>query len=366
MSGHEQERLSAYLDDALPPRERAEVTAHLDACGECAARLAELAAVDAAVGAAPFEAPSGYVESFPSRVRARLAPRAAARRLPAWTWAAAAALLLAVVTPLTLLRRPDEAARSPTLEPPASAVAPESASPQARANPQARATEPPGAEASANQPRRPVVVLASPEPKKREAGFAAAPAEADARQAPLPAAPPAQAAAEPPASTREEPAVAALSDAALAEAVARGAPVARNQAQAEGERRAAESSRDELAPAAADEAGLAAGRLRAPAAGAVAAPKLAKADSDWQRLDASRPRTPAEWRRLREAWRRFVASDPAGPQADEARVRTIEAGREAWRSGGDPADETRFLRDAADYLERDDARQKPRVKELLR
>jgi hypothetical protein len=362
MSGHEQERLSAYLDDALPPRERAEVAAHLDACGECAARLAELAAVDAAVGT-PFEAPSGYFESFPSRVRARLPPRAAARRLPAWTWAAAAALLLAVVTPLTLLRRPDEAARSAALETPAAAVAPESASPQARAKLPVRATEPTSTEASANRPRRPVVALASPEPKKREAGFAAAPAEADARQARVPAAPPAQAVAEPPPSTREEPAVAALSDAALADAVA---PSARNQAQAEGERRAAESARDEVAPAAADDAGLAAGRLRAPAAGAMAAPKLAKTDSDWQRLEASRPRTPAEWRRLREAWRRFVASDPAGSQADEARVRTIEAGREAWRSGGDPADETRFLRDAADYLERDDARQKPRVKELLR
>ena len=75
---------------------------------------------------------------------------------------------------------------------------------------------------------------------------------------------------------------------------------------------------------------------------------------------------PAEWRRLREEWRRFVARDPTGPQADEARVRAIEAGREAWRRGSDPADEARFLQDAADYLERDDAAQKERVKGLLR
>jgi len=61
-----------------------------------------------------------------------------------------------------------------------------------------------------------------------------------------------------------------------------------------------------------------------------------------------------------------VARDPAGPQADEARVRAIEAGREAWHRGSDPDDEARFLQDAADYLERDDAAQKERVKRLLR
>lgn len=362
MSGHEQERLSAFLDDALPPRERAEVAAHLDACAECAARLAELAAVDAAVGAAPLEAPSGYFESLPSRVRARLPPRTAARRLPAWTWAAAAALLLAVVTPLTLLRRPDEAARVPVRETSASAVAPQAASPTAGANLQARADEPARDEPRANQPLQRVIGPASPEPKKREAGFAEAPAEKDAPQeARAPAAPAAQASAEPFASTREERAVAALPDAALAEAAA----PARNQAQAESERQTDERVRDETAPAAIESTGVAAGRLRAPAAGAIAAPKLAKADSEWQRLDATRPRTTAEWRRLREEWRAFVASAPAGPQADEARVRTIEAGREAWRSGGDPADESRFRRDAADYLERDDARQKQRVSRLL-
>jgi hypothetical protein len=98
----------------------------------------------------------------------------------------------------------------------------------------------------------------------------------------------------------------------------------------------------------------------------MAAPKLAKADSEWQRLDASRPRTLSEWRLLREGWRSFVASDPAGPRADEARVRMIEAGHEAWRIGSDPADESRFRRDAEDYLERDDARQTPRVTRLLR
>jgi hypothetical protein len=47
-------------------------------------------------------------------------------------------------------------------------------------------------------------------------------------------------------------------------------------------------------------------------------------------------------------------------------VRIVEAGREAWRASSDPADETFFRKDAADYLERDDAAQKERVRGLLR
>ena len=358
MSGHEHERLSAYLDDALPAGERAQVAAHLDACGECAARLAELAAVDGAVGSVPSEAPAGYFESFPSRVRARLEPRAAARRLPVWTWAAAAALLLAVVTPLALLRQSDDGSHAPAREIPA-AAAPESAKPQATL--EAQAPEPARAEPKAETPpRRPVPALASPVPQKREPGFAAAPAEADARVAREPAAPTAAQVAVPaPSAAAREEEVAALSDrAAMAEAVASGA---RNQAKASGE-----AAHDAVAQPTPDEARLARGRLAGSAAGAMAAPKLATVEAEWRRLDAARPRTPADWRRLREEWRLFVAREPAGPQADEARVRVIEAGREAWRTGGDPADEARFRQDAADYLEQEGALQKERVKGLLR
>jgi hypothetical protein len=88
-------------------------------------------------------------------------------------------------------------------------------------------------------------------------------------------------------------------------------------------------------------------------------------EAEWRRLDAARPRTAAEWRRLREEWRRLVARDPGGPLADAARVRTIEAGGEAWRAGGEAADETVFRRDAAAYLARDDAAQKERVRRLV-
>ena len=99
------------------------------------------------------------------------------------------------------------------------------------------------------------------------------------------------------------------------------------------------------------------------AAGAVSVPEPERA---FARLEASRPRTAAEWRRLRDAWSAFAAAHPDDPRADEARVRAIEAGREAWLAGGADDDEAAFRRDARAYLGREDARQKERVERLLR
>jgi hypothetical protein len=99
---HPGEKLSAYLDDELAPAERAAVDVHLGECAACAQMLEELAAVDSFSRTLAAQAPEGYFDAFPGRVRERLAARRP-RRLPAWTWAAAAAVLLAVVTPLTLL-----------------------------------------------------------------------------------------------------------------------------------------------------------------------------------------------------------------------------------------------------------------------
>src|SRR6185436_18084867 len=72
--------------------------------------------------------PDGYFDSLPARIRGRLdkSPRRRATpSLPVWTWAAAAALLLAVVTPLTLNRHPalSPAAPAPSAPPPAAAKA---------------------------------------------------------------------------------------------------------------------------------------------------------------------------------------------------------------------------------------------------
>lgn len=362
MSGHEHERLSAYLDDALTPAERAQVAAHLGACGECAARLAELAAVDAAVRTAPSEAPAGYFESFPARLRTRLEPKARPRRLPVWTWAAAAALLLAVVTPLTLLRRPDERAgmASPAREVPAATA------PLAKAQARSDAGAPTAAEPKPETPaQRPVPVLAAPQPAKRESAFASPPGEADASAARQPAAPAvAQSVAPaPPVAAREEEAAAALADTgAMAESVT---SEARNQAKASADRKT-DAPRDAAAATSSDESAPGRARAAATGAGSRAGAKLVSAEAEWQRLDTARPRALSEWRRLREDWRRFAARDPGGPQADEARVRTIEAGYEAWRSGGERADEELFRSDAASYLQRDDAVQKERVERLLR
>ena len=229
MSGHEHERLSAYLDDALAPAERAQVAAHLGACAECATRLAELAAVDGAVGSVPSEAPSGYFESFPARLRARLEPRAATRRLPVWTWAAAAALLLAVVTPSRCCGGPTRP-RYSSPEIPA-AAAPELA-PVPRQRPQPGRPSRPGRAESGGA--RPATRNRARRAGAEEArvGFASAPNEADARR---PSARRATGAGRRGASRTEE-AVAAVSDAALAEAVASEAAIRQKRPGPKGQR----------------------------------------------------------------------------------------------------------------------------------
>jgi len=68
---HARAQLSAYLDDALAPSERSGVEAHLGACADCRARLAELRATAMLIRALP--------EPRPSR---RLVPHIAAA--PAW------------------------------------------------------------------------------------------------------------------------------------------------------------------------------------------------------------------------------------------------------------------------------------------
>ncbi|HYN02734.1 MAG TPA: zf-HC2 domain-containing protein [Vicinamibacteria bacterium] len=339
MSGHEGERLCAYLDGELPRGERAEVEAHLAACPACTALLADMTAVDAAAASLPAEAPEGYFDAFSSRVVARLGVAskspARARRLPAWTWAAAAALLLAVVAPLTLrrpapgleptttqapgppgpagedLERERDALAAPDATPPQPAFAspPAAALPPASGGPVVAESRLPSAKASRNE----AVSEASRVPPPP-------PAESEVRQEPAQVTTEGFAAAEgAPAPARRTPAVAA-------------APMASSARQ------------DETA------------------AGAVSVPESERA---FARLEASRPRTAAEWRRLRDAWSAFAAAHPDDPRSDEARVRAIEAGREAWVAGGAGDDAAAFRRDARAYLEREDARQKERVERLL-
>jgi hypothetical protein len=64
-------------------------------------------------------------------------------------------------------------------------------------------------------------------------------------------------------------------------------------------------------------------------------------------------------------WRAFTREFPASPRADEARVRVVETGVEAWRVGADSSDLARLREDAAGYLARRDAAQPARVRALL-
>jgi anti-sigma factor RsiW len=321
MSGHERERLSAYLDRELPPGEQAAVETHLAACPECAAFLAELAAVDEAAASLPAEAPEGYFEAFPARVRSRLeARKAPARRVPAWTWAAAAALLLAVVTPLTVRQLRPSSGAAPSVAPaatqPAPAKAPSMAAEESR-RPEPTPTAPPARTTS---------------PEKRGPVPAAAPVA-------VPAAPEAPVAAPLP---REAEGIFAHEPAA---------PPAVGDVAREAEANREKGVRDRLHPAA--------------ARAAVEAPDVQEQEDAFRRLESVRPRSAAEWRRLRDEWNAVAAVETDALRADEARVRAIVAAREAWRAGGDETDEGAFRRDAAAYLQRGDALQKPRVERLL-
>jgi predicted anti-sigma-YlaC factor YlaD len=57
MTEHPELLLSAYLDEALSPAERASVAAHLEGCARCRAQLADLRATSRLIGALPQLAP---------------------------------------------------------------------------------------------------------------------------------------------------------------------------------------------------------------------------------------------------------------------------------------------------------------------
>ena len=82
--------LAALETDPLEPGGEAE--AHLRICGACAeARVMLLAQEDAPLPLVP----AGYFEALPARVTRKLPAAKGPRRLPAWIWAAAAAILMA-------------------------------------------------------------------------------------------------------------------------------------------------------------------------------------------------------------------------------------------------------------------------------
>ena len=81
MSEHVRERLSAYLDRELAAADDDAVLAHLRGCEACRSHLAALTSVDKAARALSVEAPAGYFDTLPGRVRARLETTAAGKRV---------------------------------------------------------------------------------------------------------------------------------------------------------------------------------------------------------------------------------------------------------------------------------------------
>jgi anti-sigma factor RsiW len=386
MSPHVVESLSAYLDGELAAAERQSVESHLQACDECARHLEAFAAVDEMARALPLEAPGGYFEALPARVRFKVTARQRrAPRLPAWSWAVAAALLVAVVTPVLLRQNP-----------------------KPREVPRAVAPAPPASAADRAAPREPLPTTGPATADARQKASAAAD-EAQAAPAKLaratpPLAPtpmaPAPAAAQAPAGGAAQGGLASNQAAApLAKAEEARAKDKEGFAQDPGRTPSARAARTLAVPPETSSLEGAAGQhlyepkpeadeVAAPAlpeataeakqtGGAEAAATAGRRDAEVGRSEAAAPRlrfrdlqsqvasSAEDARRLREQWRAFVAQAPTGNRADEGRVRIVEMGVLAFRLSNAPADQILAKRDAQDYLRRDDAAQGSRVRALL-
>ena len=377
MSAHVLDLLSAYFDDELVPADRAAIDLHLRDCAGCARRLEEIAAVDALARALPAEAPEAYFDDFSARVRAGVAASARTpRRFPVWTLAAAAGLLLAVLTP-TLLQK--QRATPPAAPPPAAAdsfAAAKPAEPQqggrvaSEAPPPAtlaldavadkklarsRGAEIQGYNAVEQDRAKEQGALAKQAPKDvvvreelRALGYVAPPPEKAKAESRADA---------PVAATRPEPASveAAAPAAPPAPAGARSQLALRDEASAGKAAAASELRGGAFASEA--EAKTAARRQNQAAATPLASP--------FQELLDRRVSSAAEARSLREAWRAHAVTAPGG-EADEARVRAIEAGALAVKLSREASDLIQLRKDVADYVARADALQASRARAALR
>jgi anti-sigma factor RsiW len=388
VSAHVLEHLSAYLDGELPSEQRRDVQGHLAECAGCARRLEELAAVDAAARELPVPAPAGYFDALPGRVRARLLPQAPRRRLPAFSLAAAAALVLAVLTPLTLReqRTPERATRvaAPRAAPPqgpAHEPEPETqeglrslgyvqSPPATTAPPPATATPPPGREA----PRSRAAAPAKAQPPAAPPAEAFADQELEGRIAggrhdeSLDRDAPSEPARRPGA---PEPQAQAVEEEAAVDRVERPsagalAPGGKSRSGDVAETRESARRKQEQAPLEAKEAAEPPPKAAPETlSGFVAPPPAAsRPDPAFEALAAKRPGSASEARALREAWRALALS-ARGTAGDEARVQVVLLGAEAYRLSRDAEDLAQARRDARIYLERADARQKERVRQLL-
>jgi hypothetical protein len=375
VSSHPAERLSAFLDGELSAADRAQVEGHLRECPACAHELEELAAVDAFAREVPVQAPDGYFEALPARVRARVRRPARIPRPALWAVAAAAAVMAVVVTPVVLQRE-----RS-VVAPAAQAVpeGPAPTSPAASIAPAPRSFAQPADTGSGARPLRPARSEVQGRLQEREE--ADKPAEnvlskrqtntadqALRRDAPAaaPAAPPlatvAPAAAPPPAPAPATRAAAGFEERAAAPEPKAMADKVEAQTAVDAER-----ARDEASADARKERARPADRKLAAGSGAFSHPddRALMTNKRYEALLARPATSAAEARALRDAWDLFVHDFPADARADEARVRSIEAGVLAWTLGREAADLAAVRARGRAYLEAENAPQAARVRAAL-
>ena len=361
MSGHVLERLSPFLDGEVEEAERREILAHLESCPECAAYLADLAAIDSVARRIGVEAPPGYFDALPGRIRQRVRGRSP-RRVPVWGLAAAAALLLAVLLP--------KLSYQPVVPPPPPAAAPAARAPLAPppsrlAEPRAGAPEP--AQDLSSKLQAPSVPEESLRPTAKAipstgtrstAGGSlksSAPVETGRLDAPQPGG-----AGQPRDEAKTESARTPMQSLGYA------APPAPPPQPALVEERA-EVEAEQQKPAApegnAAVAGGAASRERRKEA---FAEDKGKADVKQKDALALTLHSVAEARSLRERARERARRHPEGVEGDEARFELFEAGARAYALSRDPRDLDVLKQDAQAYLKRGDVRHADEVRERLR
>jgi anti-sigma factor RsiW len=399
MSAHPSaEQLSAFLDQELPDGVRLSIEEHLGACDACAGHLAELASVDEAARSLPFQEPVGYFDDFASRVRGRLTVRPR-RTLPVWSWAAAAAVLLAVVTPLALRERSAPApaaimqkeapARAADAAPPAMAPGPQAPPAGAGAGASegadrgfmdARGRRASEAERQGRLERRdrPADALEFQSRLSRDKAEAAAEPPRPAATAPPArleeqtaeklkslgyAAPPLASGQRPHGPHPQQYTPPPAAPAPAEESLASSAPVVDETLDGVRDTDMAQEKDDRFPRAKRSAPRPQAAPADGTAGGAAAETKLGATSSLQKSVPAP---TGDDARRRREAFRRMAREHPDGASADASRVGTIEEGVRAYRLDGRPEDRAIAERDGRAYLARPDALQAPRVRALLR
>jgi len=335
MSGHVEDRLSAYLDDELPELERREVDAHLRECPSCGHHLEELAAVDGAFRSQEVDAPPGYFDTLPARIRGRLHQGPRLKAAP-WAWAALAAVILLALAPALILQREG------TPRPPQSAAY----APSAREEP--APTIPPTNEATAGK-----APAFRPEEKEKAKAIPARPL----------AAPPAERPAQtkvPRGDVQESlKALGYVGSSAPETPSPAVAPQAAPQAPPPGSAAGAERSTsvNRFAGEAADSV--------APAPQALAKARRPTWEQQFEALAGRSASSPADAREVREGYRLLLRETTTRSRLDEVRIALVRAGARALALSGDPSDRDVLRRDARAYLELGDGIHGDEVRQLL-